>query len=347
MINKDKLKQSKTFCMLPFMHIYGTAGGDIVPCCEAQEVPLNNPGETALESWNNENYKEIRNEAYLYFYHTLGNLKYLITDIEHGDVLGVWRSLHNSFLQVTHQTVKRKKDEWSNLKMFSGARVDRFISIVSEKAVDLSKMGVVISDLDKAVTLLMGLPCTYKPVIDHFSFKSTYTFAEVTYEILKYAANNKLLGSKSTATSSKASKGSNNKMDSALSVTDEKKTKKCFKFKQFGKCRYGDKCFYKHVKSNGSNPTPPAALVQSTKSSKKEKFDPNNPTVQLTKDGHCVYCKKDHGKRKCDLIKGLERGTLTVSEKQAKKDKTNSTDEEVSLMVLAPYMSLISKRSND
>jgi sulfatase maturation enzyme AslB (radical SAM superfamily) len=46
--------------MLPFMHIYGTAGGSIVPCCEAQEVPLNKPGETALESWNNENYKELR-----------------------------------------------------------------------------------------------------------------------------------------------------------------------------------------------------------------------------------------------------------------------------------------------
>lgn len=60
MIDKDKLKKSKTFCMLPFMHIYGSAGGDMVPCCEAQEVPLNNPGETALESWNNENYKELR-----------------------------------------------------------------------------------------------------------------------------------------------------------------------------------------------------------------------------------------------------------------------------------------------
>lgn len=60
MINKDKLKNSKTFCMLPFMHIYGTAGGNIVPCCEAQEIPLNKPGETALESWNNENYKELR-----------------------------------------------------------------------------------------------------------------------------------------------------------------------------------------------------------------------------------------------------------------------------------------------
>lgn len=60
MINKDKLKKSSTFCMLPFMHIYGSAGGNMVPCCEAQEIPLNNPGETALESWNNENYKELR-----------------------------------------------------------------------------------------------------------------------------------------------------------------------------------------------------------------------------------------------------------------------------------------------
>ena len=46
--------------MLPFMHIYGSAGGDMVPCCEAQELPLNNPGETALESWNNNNYRELR-----------------------------------------------------------------------------------------------------------------------------------------------------------------------------------------------------------------------------------------------------------------------------------------------
>lgn len=46
--------------MLPYMHIYGSAGGDMVPCCEAQEIPLNNPGESAIESWNNDNYKELR-----------------------------------------------------------------------------------------------------------------------------------------------------------------------------------------------------------------------------------------------------------------------------------------------
>jgi len=45
---------------LPFIHIYGSAGGDLVPCCEAQEIPLNNPGESAEQTWNNENYRELR-----------------------------------------------------------------------------------------------------------------------------------------------------------------------------------------------------------------------------------------------------------------------------------------------
>jgi sulfatase maturation enzyme AslB (radical SAM superfamily) len=60
MIDKEQLKQSKTFCMLPFMHIYGSAGGDIVPCCEAQEEPLNNPNESAETTWNNQNYRDLR-----------------------------------------------------------------------------------------------------------------------------------------------------------------------------------------------------------------------------------------------------------------------------------------------
>lgn len=54
------MHSSKTFCMLPFMHIYGSASGDLVPCCEAQETPLNQPGESAQSAWNNENYRELR-----------------------------------------------------------------------------------------------------------------------------------------------------------------------------------------------------------------------------------------------------------------------------------------------
>lgn len=60
MKRNEELKSSPTFCTIPFIHIYGSAGGDMVPCCEAQEIPLNNPGETAEESWNNDNYRELR-----------------------------------------------------------------------------------------------------------------------------------------------------------------------------------------------------------------------------------------------------------------------------------------------
>ena len=60
MIDKKHLENSKTFCMLPFMHIYGSAGGDMVPCCEAQEIPLNNVNESAQAAWNNEHYRELR-----------------------------------------------------------------------------------------------------------------------------------------------------------------------------------------------------------------------------------------------------------------------------------------------
>ena len=31
------LKDSNTFCLLPFMHTYGSANGNLVLCCEAQE----------------------------------------------------------------------------------------------------------------------------------------------------------------------------------------------------------------------------------------------------------------------------------------------------------------------
>ena len=29
-------------------------------CCEAQEIPLNNPCESAEDTWNNHNYRELR-----------------------------------------------------------------------------------------------------------------------------------------------------------------------------------------------------------------------------------------------------------------------------------------------
>ncbi len=65
MTNEDKLKlltESKTFCMMPFMHMYLNTDGNVLPCCTAQyNMPLGNVREqTIKEIWNSEQYKEIR-----------------------------------------------------------------------------------------------------------------------------------------------------------------------------------------------------------------------------------------------------------------------------------------------
>jgi len=56
----NELAKTTSFCMIPFMHTYGTAGGDIVPCCEAQDENFNEPGAAIEDTWNNDKYKELR-----------------------------------------------------------------------------------------------------------------------------------------------------------------------------------------------------------------------------------------------------------------------------------------------
>ncbi len=53
---------SKTFCAIPFYHIYSDAAGNIVPCCEAQETQMNDKNESIQSTWNNETYKKLRKD---------------------------------------------------------------------------------------------------------------------------------------------------------------------------------------------------------------------------------------------------------------------------------------------
>lgn len=61
--DKQKLlKESDTFCMMPFIHMYLNTDGTALPCCTAQyDMPLGNVrNESIVEIWNREEYKEIR-----------------------------------------------------------------------------------------------------------------------------------------------------------------------------------------------------------------------------------------------------------------------------------------------
>lgn len=96
----EEIKQeSSSFCMLPFMHFYGTAAGNIVPCCEAQEIYLNSPEETAEQTWNNKNFRGLRRS---------------LSNGERPDICQVcW---HNEDSGIMSNRVQFLNDDWDNFK---------------------------------------------------------------------------------------------------------------------------------------------------------------------------------------------------------------------------------------
>ena len=57
------IKESKVFCMAPFMHIHNVPTGDILPCCISLGGSMGNLyKENIQDIWNNENYKELRRD---------------------------------------------------------------------------------------------------------------------------------------------------------------------------------------------------------------------------------------------------------------------------------------------
>ena len=94
-----KLPNSNTFCTIPFIHIYGTADGNIVPCCESQETIMNSPEESLLSTWNNQKYKTLRQQL-------LNNKKPNICKV-------CWHSEENN---VTSTRQHWLNDEWNNFK---------------------------------------------------------------------------------------------------------------------------------------------------------------------------------------------------------------------------------------
>jgi len=54
--------KSKTVCILPWIHMYANADGNVLPCCIGDyKTPLGNTGNTPIkEIWNNSEYKKLR-----------------------------------------------------------------------------------------------------------------------------------------------------------------------------------------------------------------------------------------------------------------------------------------------
>lgn len=61
MNKKHRLKDSKTFCMAPWVSINNNPNGDIIPCCIASGEPFGNLYTDTVENiWNNDKFKQLR-----------------------------------------------------------------------------------------------------------------------------------------------------------------------------------------------------------------------------------------------------------------------------------------------
>ena len=78
--------------------------------------------------------------------------------VQSGDVMGIWKALHDRFLHVTTDQVIQMVDEWNNLSMAkSQLSVDKFVSLIVSKSQALKEVGEVKNDNDEAATFLKGL----------------------------------------------------------------------------------------------------------------------------------------------------------------------------------------------
>ena len=61
-MSNDKLNNSKTFCMMPWVHMHAFADGRVYPCCFGDyHTPLGNLRDNTMEEvWNNDEYKKLR-----------------------------------------------------------------------------------------------------------------------------------------------------------------------------------------------------------------------------------------------------------------------------------------------
>ena len=101
----------------------------------------------------------VRREAYLVLLNTIPpSLKYLVRQVQSGDVIGIWKALFDRFLHVTNDQVKKMINEWNNLSMSTtNLSVDKFVSLIVAKSQALKEVGESKIDEEEADTLLEGL----------------------------------------------------------------------------------------------------------------------------------------------------------------------------------------------
>jgi hypothetical protein len=84
------------------------------------------------------------------------------------------------------------REKWENIKQ-GLMPVDEFVSYVASQAKQMRMVGEKISDQDEATALVCGLSESFLWIQTHYNMKKSYSFAEASGEILKFASDRDLL----------------------------------------------------------------------------------------------------------------------------------------------------------
>lgn len=102
----------------------------------------------------------VHREAYLVLLNTIPpSLKYLVREVEVGDVMGIGRRIFDRFLHITPEKKRLLQNEWNALSMDTlGMSIDKFaISHIYLKANNLKRYGIKVNEEDMVQTFVTGL----------------------------------------------------------------------------------------------------------------------------------------------------------------------------------------------
>ena len=158
------------------------------------------------EEWDGEEGQDavVRREAYLVLLNTIPqSLKYLVRQVRSGDVIGIWKAIHDRFLHVTTIQVKVMIDEWNNLSMAKAqVGIDRFVSLVVSKSQALREVGEEKDDAEEAATFLNGLSIQFDWLKNYVRMQDVKSnFMKLVKIAVDYAHDNKMLDNTKQKTS--------------------------------------------------------------------------------------------------------------------------------------------------
>jgi hypothetical protein len=135
----------------------------------------------------------VRREAYLVLLNTIpSSLKYLVRNVQSGDVLGIWKAILDRLLHTTPDKKRSLINDWNMLSM-NGLKMplDKFVAHLYVKADTLKRYGVEVSEEEMVQVFIAGLTKDYDWFRCHQRMSVTHlSMAQATKICFDYAYDN-------------------------------------------------------------------------------------------------------------------------------------------------------------